>query len=98
MPDYTKAKIAFANICELFDRKPAINNMVDERQAVINEEDFNGSITFDSVDFTYPTRPDAPVLKSFSLNVQKSQRIALVGSSGCGLFSVFLVHFCFGWN
>jgi ABC-type multidrug transport system fused ATPase/permease subunit len=84
MPDYTKAKIAFANICELFDRKPSINNMVAESRTEISDKDFNGNISFNSINFNYPTRPDAQVLQNFSLNISKSQRIALVGSSGCG--------------
>ncbi len=84
MPDYTKAKIAFANICELLDRIPKINNMMDYIKTEINENDFNGNITFNLLDFTYPTRPDAQILKNFTLKVQKNQRIALVGSSGCG--------------
>ncbi len=58
--------------------------MVDDRKTEINEKDFNGNITFNLVDFFYPTRPDAQVLKNFTLEVQKNQRIALVGSSGCG--------------
>lgn len=34
--------------------------------------------------FTYPTRPDIPVLKGVNVTVKPGQMVALVGSSGCG--------------
>ena len=36
------------------------------------------------VKFNYPTRPDVPVLQGLNLKVEPGQRVALVGSSGCG--------------
>ena len=36
------------------------------------------------VHFNYPTRPDVPILKGLTVNVNKGQTLALVGSSGCG--------------
>ncbi|KAL3437486.1 P-loop containing nucleoside triphosphate hydrolase protein [Aspergillus tetrazonus] len=41
-------------------------------------------IAMDNVRFSYPLRPDAPVLKGVNLKINKGQFIALVGSSGCG--------------
>lgn len=82
MPDYTKAKISIVKICELFDRKPKIDNWnVDEGQKL---ESIDGSVLFRSVLFSYPTRPEVKVLDNFDLMISKGQRIALVGSSGCG--------------
>ena len=34
--------------------------------------------------FTYPTRPNDPVLKDFSLRIKANTTVALVGESGCG--------------
>lgn len=43
-----------------------------------------GSVEFDHVDFTYPTRADHPVLHDISLNVSPGEVVALVGPSGAG--------------
>ena len=36
------------------------------------------------VHFNYPTRPNIPILRGLTVNVNKGQTLALVGSSGCG--------------
>lgn len=43
-----------------------------------------GNIRFNSVRFHYPSRPDACVLKSLSVDIPAGKSIALVGRSGCG--------------
>lgn len=43
-----------------------------------------GRIEFRDVHFSYPTRPEQPVLQGLSLMVELGQFIALVGASGCG--------------
>jgi ABC transporter fused permease/ATP-binding protein len=43
-----------------------------------------GEIAFDGVNFTYPSRPDVPVLTGLSLKAGAGERIALVGPSGAG--------------
>lgn len=45
---------------------------------------FDKEIRYNKVNFAYPTRPDIQVLKDVSFQVQKGQKIALVGSSGSG--------------
>jgi len=47
-----------------------------------------GQIAIKDICFTYPTRPDAQVLKKFSLKVEPGTVVALVGHSGCGKSSV----------
>ncbi|CAF0854490.1 unnamed protein product [Rotaria sordida] len=46
--------------------------------------DTNGDVEFDNVNFVYPSRKDAPVLRGLSLIARTGQTTALVGSSGCG--------------
>ncbi|MFC5453993.1 ABC transporter ATP-binding protein [Prosthecobacter fluviatilis] len=45
---------------------------------------FKGEIDMRDVSFAYPTRPEAVVLRDFSLQAKAGQRIALVGPSGSG--------------
>ncbi|KAJ5144587.1 multidrug resistance protein 1 2 3 [Penicillium atrosanguineum] len=61
-------------------------------QPIVQETDENrdngpgggDSIELDQVRFSYPLRPDMPILKGVDLNIKKGQFIALVGASGCG--------------
>lgn len=43
-----------------------------------------GQIQFRQVKFNYPTRPDVPVLRSISLDIDSGSKVALVGHSGAG--------------
>ncbi|WP_375434756.1 ABC transporter ATP-binding protein [uncultured Hymenobacter sp.] len=43
-----------------------------------------GDIDYRNVAFRYPTRPDLPVLKDISFDIQAGEKIALVGPSGAG--------------
>ena len=43
-----------------------------------------GHVRFDNVRFTYPSRPEVPVLKGISFDVAAGRKIALVGQSGAG--------------
>ena len=42
------------------------------------------TIEFQNVSFRYPTRPEKCVLQNFSFRVEKGQKIAFAGESGCG--------------
>ncbi|CAF3579610.1 unnamed protein product [Rotaria sp. Silwood1] len=56
----------------------------------------NGDIQFDNVNFMYPSRKGAPVLRNLSLIARAGQTTALVGSSGCGkstCISLFLRYY-----
>ncbi|KAL0097436.1 P-loop containing nucleoside triphosphate hydrolase protein [Phycomyces blakesleeanus] len=43
-----------------------------------------GNLEFRNVQFTYPTRPDVPILKSLNLKIRSGQTVAFVGPSGSG--------------
>ena len=47
------------------------------------------AIALESVSFNYPSRPNTPALRDFSLSVSPGETVALVGSSGAGKSTVF---------
>ncbi|KAF6774425.1 hypothetical protein AHF37_06461 [Paragonimus kellicotti] len=47
-----------------------------------------GNIIFRNVNFSYPTRPDKPILKNFNLNLESGKTVALVGPNGSGKSAV----------
>uniref|UniRef100_A0A8R1DK56 ABC transporter domain-containing protein n=1 Tax=Caenorhabditis japonica TaxID=281687 RepID=A0A8R1DK56_CAEJA len=55
----------------------------------------NGNILFESVSFTYPSRPNNPVLSDLTLNIKAGETVALVGPSGGGKSSIvsLIEHF-----
>lgn len=48
-----------------------------------------GAIRFDGVTFHYPTKPDAPALEGFNLDIRAGETVALVGPSGAGKTTLF---------
>ncbi len=47
-----------------------------------------GDIHFDNVSFSYPSRPDYPVLEQLDFFVAEGEKVALVGQSGAGKSTV----------
>ncbi|CAO4384135.1 unnamed protein product [Caenorhabditis nigoni] len=58
-------------------------------------DNVQGNISFRNVHFSYPNRPDAPVLKGISFDVKNGDSIALVGASGSGKSTIvqILMHY-----
>ncbi len=85
MSQLQKTEGATERIREILAEEPE-----DQREEVIS---LQGNLTAKDLKFTYPSRPDFPVLRSVNFNIEAGQRVAVVGPSGAGkstLFSLLL--------
>jgi len=71
---------ASTRLWELVDRQPAIPTS----GGLIPSSTPTGDIQFNNVTFSYPTRPDVPILKCLNLSVPPNTVVAVVGGSGSG--------------
>lgn len=76
------AKGGSARIFQMLERAPRLPSAGEG--AVLDAKALRGDVTFEGVDFAYPTRDDLPVLQGFHLSVPADTTAALVGASGCG--------------
>lgn len=81
----TEATIAASRIFKLVDRVPQIDSE-DGKGKVLAY--VRGDIEFKEVTFSYPSRPDVPILQNFNLKVKAGRTVAIVGGSGSGKSTV----------
>jgi ATP-binding cassette subfamily B (MDR/TAP) protein 1 len=79
--DLAKGSDAVTSVFEILDRNSLINP---EDHNGVNPEKVQGSVALNSVDFAYPARPNAMILRNFCLKINAGSSFALVGKSGCG--------------
>lgn len=92
VPDISSAKGAAQDIITLLDSRPSIDAQSTEGDI---PTDVKGHIRFENVHFRYPTRPGVRVLRDLNLEVEPGTYVALVGASGCGKSTTYvLVVFC----
>uniref|UniRef100_A0A8R1DLX2 ABC-type xenobiotic transporter n=1 Tax=Caenorhabditis japonica TaxID=281687 RepID=A0A8R1DLX2_CAEJA len=77
----TGARLAIRDIFKVIDHEPEINCT---RSTGRQPEKIEGKLSFENIEFSYPTRPDAKILKGISFEVNAGETVALVGHSGCG--------------
>nr|AFP44681.1 hypothetical protein [Eragrostis tef] len=82
MAAFAKARVAAAKIFRIIDHLAVVHGDHVQLPSVTGRVEMRG------VDFAYPSRPDIPVLRGFSLTVPPGKTIALVGSSGSGKSTV----------
>ena len=64
-----------------------LSTSTDESRGILRPP-ISGDVTFDKVCFSYPERPDAPVLKNVSMKLFDGECVAIVGASGSGKSTV----------
>ncbi len=69
-----------ARIFELIEEEPQVPDRADAR--VLNQSQVDGSVDLEHVSFSYV--PDKRLIEDFNLCVKQSQRVAIVGPTGCG--------------
>lgn len=75
---------AFKTLDRKTEIEPDIPDILDDSQA----ERIKGTVEFENVKFTYPSRPAVTVLDDFSLQIEAGSKVAFVGPSGAGKSSV----------
>jgi ATP-binding cassette subfamily B protein len=78
---YAEMQHTIASAERVFSLIDAVPEVVD-REGAVDPGTIRGDIAFDGVDFWY--EEDNPVLKDFSLRVERGETIALVGPTGGG--------------
>ncbi|WP_428097867.1 ABC transporter transmembrane domain-containing protein [Candidatus Rariloculus sp.] len=81
-----RAAGAMERLVELLQTKPSI---VAPRNPVALPTVSVGSIRFESVSFSYPSRPGTMAVDAFDLGVESGERLAVVGPSGAGKSTLF---------
>lgn len=71
---------ASGRLWELVDRPPAVPLV----GGLLPTVQPRGNIAFDNVSFSYPSRPDVPIIKNLNLHIPQDTKVAVVGSSGSG--------------
>jgi ATP-binding cassette, subfamily B (MDR/TAP), member 1 len=97
-PEVTKARSAAQSVFELHDQKPSIVDVltlesIESRKLPPQPHSSKVSpkgtcIRVKEVHYTYPARPEAPVLANVNLTVEPGELVAFVGRSGAGKSSV----------
>lgn len=80
-----RAAGAADRLVEILDETPTIT--APEQPVILS--DIDGEISFQSVNFVYPTRQERAALSDLSFTVKPGETIALVGPSGAGKTTVF---------
>jgi len=86
-----EARGASGRVFHLLERIPSIPAPEDSHKLphpTTTTHGMKGHVQFHNVSFAYPTRPNTPVLRDFTLSIPANTSAALVGASGAGKSTV----------
>jgi len=83
VPEIITALNPLGRICDMLNSKPKIEP-VPSAPMKLRPERFEGQIQFINVEFTFPSEPHKPILNRLSFSVNPGEKVAFVGSTGCG--------------
>ena len=89
--DFMSALGAAQRIFDVLDRTPLIersNESPAGKAGLTIDRNLDGDVSFDHVNFAYPSRADIQVLHDFTLHISPGEVVALVGPSGAGKSTV----------
>ena len=78
-PEFVKANSSARLLFGMIFRKPKTGD-----SNIGEKPEIRGNLSFEYVKFTYPQKPDRPVMVNLNFDAERGQTVALVGPSGCG--------------
>ncbi|KAF9672949.1 hypothetical protein SADUNF_Sadunf11G0097500 [Salix dunnii] len=81
----TEATVAATRTFQMIDRIPSIDLEHKKGKALSY---VRGEIDFQDIHFSYPSRPDTPILRGLNLRIPAVKTVGLVGGSGSGKSTV----------
>lgn len=79
----------YAQLQKTIGASERILEILDDHSEINIEKEFTEEIPFGRIEvrdlhFTYPGRPNVPILKGINFNIEPGEKVAIVGSSGTG--------------
>ncbi|XP_029831332.2 ATP-dependent translocase ABCB1 [Ixodes scapularis] len=80
LPDYLRARLSAGLVFSLLEAETEIDGYSDGGV----RPEVKGRVVLKAVQFSYPSRPELPVLQGLDLELNPGEMLALVGPTGCG--------------
>ncbi len=75
---------ATQRVRDMMKEMPEVLDLNIDHSAALPGRLLSGDVRFEDVEFSYPSRPDMPVLNGISFHAKPGQQVAIVGPSGAG--------------